>query len=213
MVELKILKTKNCFLIALGMVFLAMPGRSHAKPGEVSLSFDAVGAQASSEIPLTATRGIGLSGSADYRLSDFFAVGLTGGLVEFIAPPNMQDMKTIWLDGVGRFYPFNSSPVGEAYLQLGFGVCPHLGLFPDYWPNYTIQGFGGNQYYQEPPGTIYWNAQIVAGYVFSLGKDWGLDTGIEYDYFWPPASTPLQTIGLRTGLVFSFSLDAPKKAN
>jgi hypothetical protein len=68
------------------------------------------------------------------------------------------------------------------------------------------------QYYQEPTGTIYWNAQIVAGYVFSLGKDWGLDTGIEYDYFWPPASTPLQTLGLRTGLVFSFSLDGPKKA-
>jgi hypothetical protein len=35
------------------------------------------------------------------------------------------------------------------------------------------------QYYQEPTGTIYWNVQIVAGYVFSLGKDWGLDTGIE----------------------------------
>jgi hypothetical protein len=197
---MKMKKIRNCFW----MFVLMAPGYLMAAPGEILVSGDVLGAQDYSQAPLITPRGIGLSGSADYRLSDFFALGLTTGLTEFIAPVNEEDMKTIWLDVDGRFYPFQPSPVGEAYLQLGFGVSPHLGLFLDYWPYLINQS-------TDPPGTVYWDTQIVAGYVFSLGKDWGLDTGLEYDYFSAPGNINLQTIGLRTGLVFSFSLDGPKK--
>lgn len=199
-------KIFQCFWL----MALVMPGYLMAAPEQLSLTLNATVAQASSQMPLTATQGFGFSGEADYRLTQFFSLGVNGGLIEFIAPHNGQDMKTIWLDLDGRFFPFKPSDLGEAYLQVGFGVCPHFGLFPDYWPNYASQ-YNQPLFYNDPPGTIYWDAQAAAGYIFALGKDLGLDTGIEYDYFWPPADTPLQTFAFKTGLVFSFNLDGPKK--
>ncbi len=203
------IRLKNILKIIFFITFL-IPGYSNAAPGQLSLTLDTTVAQAASQMPLTATQGLGFSGALDYRLTDFFAIGINSGLIEFIAPNNGQDMKTIWLDVDGRFFPFKPSDFGEAYLQLGFGVCPHFGLFPDYWPNYASQ-YNQPLFYNDPPGTIYWDAQAAVGYIFSLGKDLGLDTGIEYDYFWPPADTPLQTFAFKAGVVFSFDLDMPKK--
>jgi hypothetical protein len=196
---------KNFWKRLLGILVLAAPAGLQAAPGQISLSLDTMGALASSPIPLTADEGVGFSGTVDDQLSDFFALGLTGGLVEFIAPHNVQDMKTIWLDLDGRFFPFELSPLGQPYFQLGLGFSTHLALFPDYWPNYTSQGVY-QQYYKEPPGVVYWDAQAVVGYLFTLSKDWALDAGLQYDLFWPPINTPLQTIGLKAGIVWSFGL-------
>jgi hypothetical protein len=189
----------------MSLALLSICGMASADPGQVSLSLEGIGAQAFGQIPMTATQGIGLSGTAEYRLSSLFALGLTSGIVEFIAPHNAQDMKTIWLDLSGRFFPLPASPAGEWYFQLGMGVSPHLGLFPDYWPNYTDQ-LQAEQFYQVPSGNIYWDAQAALGYLFSLGGYWALDVGAQYDFFWPPLDTPLQTIGLRSGIVLSFDV-------
>jgi len=160
-----------------------------------------VGAAASS-IPLTATQGIGYAGAVEVGLSDAFSLGLDTGMIEFLASPgHKQDMKSIWLDLTGRFYPLRQSAWGGPYFQAGFGVSPHLGLFPDYFPNYTTNG-KTEEFYPEK-GAVYWDAQGSAGWFFALSGDWGLDTAFQYDYFWPPADRPLQTYSLRAAVVLS----------
>ncbi len=188
--------------------FLFLPSLSKGtEVGKVTLSFGGVVGQAYSLIHLTATQGPGLAGGLEYRLSDFLSMGLDAGMIEFLHGPRPsypQDMKSVWLDLFGRFHAL-SSPFGEAYLQLGGGVAPHLALFPDYFPNYTTNG-QSEEFYKSSPGTIYWNLQTAVGYFFNLDKDWGLDTAFRYDYFWPPEDRPLQTLTLSAKVAWSFSL-------
>lgn len=170
--------------------------------GRLSFSLGPIVGAAQSDIPLSATQGIGYAGAAQWGLSDLFSLGLDTGLVEFIAPNHGQDMKSVWLDLTGRFYPFPQAAWGGPYLEAGFGVSPHLGLFPDYFPNYTTNG-KTEQFYPEK-GAIYWAAQGSVGWLWNLGGDWGIDTAFQYDYFWPPADRPLRTYSLRAAAVWCF---------
>ena len=194
-------RTFAAFLLVLSFVPLcwAVP------PGSLTLSLDAEASAATSPITLTAHDGIGPAGSLEYRASDLLALGITGGMIEFIAPPTIQDMKSVWLDLGAWFYPLPASPLGEVYLQAGFGVSPHLGLFPDYFPNYSSQVYG-EKFYKVPPGTIFWDAQASLGYRFTLDKAWALDLGFQWDHFWPPEDRPLDTFGLRLGMAYSFEV-------
>ena len=169
--------------------------------GQVSLSLETVGALAFTSVPLVPSQGLGLEASAFYRVSDFFAAGFTSGLVEFIAPRGQQDTKTAWLDISEKFFPLRKTSWGEPYAQLGFGFSPYIGgVFEDYWPFYAGQNFGK----QTPSDTVYWNAQAALGYLFTVQKDLSLDLGVQADLFWPPGDLLLRTLGLRTGLVWSF---------
>ena len=211
------LTVRKCVL---GTLLFFTARAAGAAPGQFSISIGAIGAIAGSSIPLSAYQGVGAAGSVEYRFSDFFAGGISGGLVEFIASPNAsiadptvyqkQDMKTSWLDLTGRFFPLPASPLGEVYFQLGFGVSPHLANFPDYFPNYTSQIFPGPQFSPETSGTLNWDAQASLGYLFNLGGGQGLDLGLQTDTFWPPADRSLQTLGLRAEMVFF--IGGPKAA-
>ena len=125
-------------------------------------------------------------------------------MVEFIAPTGREDMKTVWLDMMERFYPFPTTTTGEAYFQFDFGFSPYPALFTDYWQYYAAANIGPA--YAEPPGTIFWNAQASVGYLFTLDKDWSLDTGIQYGVYGPPWVGALQTLGMKAGLVWSFEV-------
>ena len=182
---------------------LGFPVVSIAQTGRLSLTVDVVGALPSLNLPSGANQGLGFAGTADYRLSDDFALGLTGGMVEFIAPTGNQDLKTTWLDLMGRLYPLAPSPGAEPYLQLGFGFSPYIGgIFEDYWSHYAAQNLNAST----PSGSIYLNAQGILGFQFYLFGDMTLDAGFQYDIFWPPANAFLQTLSVRAGLVRSFGL-------
>ena len=101
MLILKLSHRTKPLLFALGLS-LFLPGITWAKPGQLSLSLDVLGALPSLYIASGANQGLGLECSADYRLSDAFAFGLTGGMIEFIAPTGKQDFKTVWLDLMRR---------------------------------------------------------------------------------------------------------------
>ncbi|HEY5039237.1 MAG TPA: hypothetical protein VIJ93_09225, partial [bacterium] len=161
------LKSLNTSLL-LFLLHFWFSSEASAKPGQLSLSLDILGALPSLNMPSGANQGLGLEALVDYRASDFFAFGLSVGMVEFIAPTGMEDMKTVWLDLMGRFFLLPRSSFGEPYIQGGFGVSPNLkGLFTDYWPDYIGQNYGPGSY-QTSPGTIYWTTQVAVGYLFIL---------------------------------------------
>lgn len=154
-------------------------------------------------MPSGADHGWGMGASAMYRGDGPFSIGLDGGMVEFIAPTGKQDLKTVWLDLIGRACPFPRGFWGEPYFQMGMGVSPYIGgVFENYWPDYAAQEFG----WKTDPGTVYFTQQVAVGTVFSLANDLGLDTGLQYDLFGPPWQGPLSTFGFRAGMVWSFSL-------
>lgn len=196
---------KNLKMAVIIFVFLVLgfSSDSIAKPGKLSLTVDVAGALPSLDLPSGANKGLGFAGTADYRLSDAFAFGLTGGMVEFLAPTGNQDLKTTWLDLMGRFYPLAPSTWAEPYLQLGFGFSPYIGgIFEDYWSHYAAQNLNA----PTSSGSIYLNAQAVLGCQIYLVEDMALDAGFQYDVFWPPSDPFLQTFGFRAGLVRSFGL-------
>ena len=195
-------KISKLIIFVLGFLGLCLPGLTWAKTGQLSLTVDILGALPNLNLPSGANRGLGFSGTADYRLTDAFAFGLTGGMVEFLAPTGSEDMKTTWLDLMGRLYPLPKSPLGEPYLQLGFGFSPYIGgIFEDYWSRYAATNLGA----PTGSGTVYLATQGAIGFLLSLGEDVSLDAGIQYDLFWPPTNPLLQTYSLRLGLVRSFN--------
>jgi hypothetical protein len=183
------------------MICFCLPCPSNAKSGQLSFSLEALGVLPSLSLPTGANSGLGLGGMVDYRVSKFFDFGLSTGFVEFIAPTGNGDMKTVWLDLMGRFFPLPASSFGEPYLQLGFGFSPYIGgIFEDYWSYYAAQNMGQ----PTSPGSFYGTTDVSIGCLFPLGGDWSLDSGIQYDVFWPPTNLLLQTFSLRTGIVRSF---------
>lgn len=171
--------------------------------GQISISLDGLADWPNFNMPSGANYGLGVVGSLEFRGQGPFSIGLNSGMVEFLAPTGQQDLKTLWLDVMGRAYPLPVGFFGEPYLQLGVGVSPYLGgIFEDYWPQYAARYLG----WKTDPGTVYFTGQVALGTVLPLDKDLGLDTGLQYDLFGPPWQGSLDTLGFRAGMVWSFSL-------
>lgn len=198
-------KTSFCPFLVLSLLMI-FGGALPAMADRLSLSLGGLGDLASLNTPTGANRGLGVAGALEVRLDSPFAFGLDGGLVEFIAPTNHEDMKTTWLDLMGRFYPLPQSPLGEAYLQGSFGVCPDVsGLFEDYWTVYFFQVYG-HIAAQPPSGQIDWNTRLGAGWLLPLGGPWSLDLQLNTAWFWPPANPLLETYDLGAQARYTFDL-------
>ncbi len=112
------------------------PGTALAQTEGFSLSLGGVAAKGFSSFKLVPDGGFGVCASMEWGLTPGWDAGFEAGLVEYLAPSGETDMKSAWLDLIGRFFPIEDSPLGLPYIRAGFGFSPFIkGLFDDYWPD------------------------------------------------------------------------------
>jgi hypothetical protein len=179
------------------LFFLVLPAGVLAQPRGFSLSLGGVAAKGFTSFNLVPDGGFGVCASVEWGLAPPWAAGLDAGLVEYLAPSGQGDMKSAWLDIVGRFFPLADSSLGLPYVRAGLGISPFIpGLFEDYWPNYAAHyGYAGSS------SQVNWTGQAALGYRFHLEGAWALDAGARWDIFWADEGTPLQTLGLEARAV------------
>lgn len=164
-------------LLLLSLCFVAGPSEGWSK--ECSLSLDLMGASASTKALPTKTGSLGFSLFGDWRPDRLISFGVGAGYLNL----GNWDLSAAWVDLGGRLYPLKPFSFGETYLQASAGWNPLVN---------SEKGWRGN-----------YHAAFGVGLRCGLRGNRSLDVGIVSDVFSPQAK-PLQTIGLKAGLCWTF---------
>jgi outer membrane protein OmpA-like peptidoglycan-associated protein len=169
------------------LILLLIPAAGFCRPGELSLSLDALGDAVLAPSNSPWSLGLGASAGLNYRFPDvsFLALGLNLGFNEF---PGGTDMQTSWLDLDARLYPFEAASNGEWYLEAGAGPTLLGGVLPNHW---------AGQYH----------GNVGIGYLLPIGGNQALDLGLDYDYF-NPFNNPLEDVTAKIGICWNLD-EAP----
>ena len=111
-------------------LFQIIPTFAQESGSQFSLSLDVLGQEVYSPINLKTINsffGVGGTGFFDWRLFDYFSVGIGGQYVElprylYFRQKKVGSFQLSTLDVQGRFFPFGSSNMGEFYLLGGMGA-------------------------------------------------------------------------------------------
>jgi hypothetical protein len=146
---------------------------------ETSLSLDVLGSAAGSNAYSADTGAYGFSLFGDWRPDPAISFGIGAGYMRL----GGWDLSTSWVDLGGRLYPLKPFSFGEMYLQGSMGANP-LHSKDKAWKG----RYHGN---------------VALGLRCPLSGNRSLDLGVGYDLF-SPELTPLNSIGLKAGLCWTF---------